>query len=145
MLISRPHDGSATRVCNLSVDFPLRHFWSDSAAGLTQPAIVGASGCWVVAGAVARAGTGRRLGMCWRGRVGAGADERGSGRLVAGVVAGERCGVLMFWGGWYGAWGAIVAAERVGRRRRVGAKGFARVRSVIEYTLLKVIASPRGN
>ena len=53
-----------------------------------------------------------------------GVDERGNGRLVAG----ERCGVLMFWGGWYGAWGAIVAAERVGRRRRVGAKDFVCLR-----------------
>jgi len=73
------------------------------AAGLVRPAIVGASGCWVVAGAVARAGTERRLGMCWRGRVGAGADERGSGRLVAG----ERCGVLMLGGDGTGPGGLL--------------------------------------
>ena len=33
-----------------------------------------------------------------------------------------------FLGRWYGAWGAIVAAERVGRRRRVGAKDFVCLR-----------------
>eukprot|EP01046_Picozoa_sp_COSAG06_P036157 COSAG06_NODE_3960_length_4717_cov_11.330446_1_plen_54_part_10 len=36
---------------------------------------------------------------------------------ASGVASPFRC----FGGGWYGAWGAIVAAERVGRRRRVGA------------------------
>ena len=54
-----------------------------------------------------------------------GVDERGNGRLAVG----GRCGVLMFWGRWYGALGgAIVAAERVGRRRRVGAKDFVCLR-----------------
>ena len=46
--------------------------------------------------------------------------ERGSGRLVAG----ERC----FLGEMVRGLGAIVAAERVGRRRRVGAKDFVCLR-----------------